>query len=65
MPETDPFVITQRNEIQYSVQYERDNAVRWRDILTGRTQTGTKTVRRLLLGAGMRVPFQINRSMRN
>lgn len=49
--EDDPFIIAQRNEIEYSVQYEREHAVRWRDIF--KDQTGsTKTVRRLLLGAG-------------
>ncbi|KAK8086711.1 Major facilitator superfamily domain- general substrate transporter [Apiospora phragmitis] len=48
----DPYVIAARDEIVYSVQYERENAVRWRDLLRGRGDGGTKTVRRLLLGIG-------------
>ena len=51
----DPFIIAERKEIIYSVEYERKNAIRWRDILRGRTQQGTKTIRRLLLGAGTQV----------
>lgn len=47
----DPFVIAQRNEIEFTIQYERENAVRWRDILK-KNQNDTKTLRRLLLGAG-------------
>ncbi|KAH8165392.1 hypothetical protein CIB48_g2886 [Xylaria polymorpha] len=48
----DPEVVAERQEIMFSVEYERKNAVRWRDLLRGRTTAGTKTVRRLLLGAG-------------
>ncbi|KAI0440504.1 hexose carrier protein [Xylaria telfairii] len=48
----DPEVISERQEIIFSVEYERKNAIRWRDLLRGRTTAGTKTVRRLLLGAG-------------
>ncbi|KAF2204556.1 sugar transporter [Delitschia confertaspora ATCC 74209] len=48
----DPFVKAQYQEIRFGVEYERQNAIRWRDILRGRTQPGTKTIRRLLLGAG-------------
>lgn len=47
----DPFVIAQRNEIEYTIRYERENAVRWRDLLK-KNQSDTKTLRRLLLGAG-------------
>lgn len=50
-PVDDPFIIAQRNEIEYSVRYERENAVRWRD-LWKRRENDTKTLRRLLLGAG-------------
>ncbi|KAJ5106058.1 hypothetical protein NUU61_003405 [Penicillium alfredii] len=50
-PIDDPFVITQRNEITFSVRYERENAVRWRDLFKKR-EHDTKTLRRLLLGAG-------------
>lgn len=52
-PANDPFIATERNEIEYSIQYERENAVRWRDILLRRTkENDTKTLRRLILGAG-------------
>ncbi|KAJ5769410.1 hypothetical protein N7520_003969 [Penicillium odoratum] len=47
----DPFVIAQRNEIEYTVRYERENAVRWRDLFK-KTHHDTSTLRRLLLGAG-------------
>lgn len=47
----DPFIITQRKEIEYTLEYEREHAVKWREII--RPQIGsTKTLRRLLLGAG-------------
>lgn len=48
---TDPFVITQRNEIEFAIQYERENAVPWRDLLKTRPND-TNSLRRLLLGAG-------------
>ncbi|KAF2463556.1 general substrate transporter [Lindgomyces ingoldianus] len=48
----DPYVKAQYEEIRFGVEYEREHAIRWRDLLRGRTQAGTKTVRRLLLGAG-------------
>lgn len=51
-PIDDAYIITQHDEIQYSIQYERDNAIRWRDLLRGGKSEGTKTLRRLLLGAG-------------
>ncbi|KAJ5806896.1 sugar transporter [Penicillium riverlandense] len=52
-PIDDPFIIAQRDEIDYSVRYERENAVRWRDLWKLRKQENdTKTLRRLLLGAG-------------
>ncbi|KAJ5716260.1 hypothetical protein N7493_008171 [Penicillium malachiteum] len=50
-PIEDPFVIAQRNEIEYTIRYERENAVRWRDLLK-KNKNDTKTLRRLLLGAG-------------
>ncbi|KAI1499280.1 general substrate transporter [Biscogniauxia marginata] len=48
----DPYVVAEHQEIAFSVDYERKNAIRWRDIFRGRTQAGTKTIRRLLLGSG-------------
>ncbi|KAK6071374.1 hypothetical protein SCUP234_09688 [Seiridium cupressi] len=49
---TDPAILAAKNEIAYSVRYERENAVRWRDLARGHSDGGTKTVRRLLLGIG-------------
>ncbi|KAL1989986.1 hypothetical protein VTN49DRAFT_7183 [Thermomyces lanuginosus] len=52
-PADDPYVVTLRKEMEYSIQYERDNAMSWREILLSRKKEGdTKTLRRLLLGAG-------------
>ncbi|KAJ5861862.1 uncharacterized protein N7529_009172 [Penicillium soppii] len=51
-PIHDPIVVTQRNEIAYSIQYERQNAVRWRDLLKKDKKNDTKTLRRLFLGVG-------------
>ncbi|KOS37204.1 hypothetical protein ACN38_g12011 [Penicillium nordicum] len=50
----DAFVQLQMSEIQYSVEYERANSVSFSDILRGRAheKSGTKTVRRLILGMG-------------
>ncbi|KAI0391645.1 sugar transporter [Xylariaceae sp. FL0594] len=48
----DAVIIAERQEIIFSVEYERQHAVRWRDLLRGRAAAGTNTVRRLLLGAG-------------
>ena len=48
----DPYITTQHDEIQFSIQYEREEAIRWRDLLRGTKSDGTKTLRRLLLGAG-------------
>ncbi|KAI0145124.1 hexose carrier protein [Xylariaceae sp. FL1272] len=51
----DPGIMAEQREIIFSVEYERKNAVRWRDLLRGRTTAGTNTTRRLLLGAGSQV----------
>jgi hypothetical protein len=52
-PADDPYIITQYNEIEYSINYERENAVSWTDLLLRRQKTNdTKTLRRILLGAG-------------
>jgi hypothetical protein len=52
-PSDDPYIITQYNEIEYSINYERENAVSWTDLLLRRQKTNdTKTLRRILLGAG-------------
>ncbi|THW63718.1 general substrate transporter [Aureobasidium pullulans] len=46
------FIVAQHQEIVYGVQYEREHSIKWRDLLRGRTEDGTKSVRRLFLGAG-------------
>lgn len=46
----DPYVKTQYDEIKYSIAYERQNTIPWRDLLRNRSDN-TKTLRRLLLGA--------------
>lgn len=53
-PVDNPYVITQKNEIEYTIYYERENAIRWRDLLFRRKtdSADSKTLRRLLLGAG-------------
>ena len=59
----DPFIITQSKDIQWAVQYEKDHAVRWRDLLRGRTgdQGGTHTIRRVILGMGTQAMQQLCR----
>ncbi|KAL1619685.1 hypothetical protein SLS54_006622 [Diplodia seriata] len=58
----DPYVITQSKDIQWAVNYEKENAVRWRDLLRGRTgnQGGTCTIRRLVLGMGTQAMQQLS-----
>ncbi|KAF2024133.1 general substrate transporter [Setomelanomma holmii] len=58
----DPFIITQSKDIQWAVQYEKDHAVRWRDLLRGKTgdQQGTHTIRRLILGMGTQAMQQLS-----
>ncbi|KAK6957984.1 hypothetical protein Daesc_000776 [Daldinia eschscholtzii] len=51
-PIDDPYVVAEREEIVYSIEYERQNAINWGDLLRGRTTAGTKTIRRLILGSG-------------
>ncbi|QDS68493.1 hypothetical protein FKW77_010860 [Venturia effusa] len=57
----DAYIITQSKEIQWAANYEKEHAVRWRDIIRGRTENagGTCTVRRLLLGMGTQAMQQL------
>ena len=57
----DPYIITQSEDIQWAVQYEKDHAVRWRDLLRGRTgdQAGTHSIRRVILGMGTQAMQQL------
>ncbi|KIW03943.1 uncharacterized protein PV09_04781 [Verruconis gallopava] len=58
----DPFIITQSKDIQWAADYERENSVRWRDLLRGRTGNdgGTCTIRRLILGMGTQAMQQLS-----
>ncbi|OAG36647.1 hypothetical protein AYO21_09122 [Fonsecaea monophora] len=47
----DTYVLAQMEEIQDSVQHERDHAIRWRDLVKTQKHEGTKLLRRLILGA--------------
>lgn len=58
----DPYVTTQHDEIKFSIEYEREEAIRWRDLLRGTKTDGTKTLRRLLLGAGTQAMQQFQGS---
>lgn len=64
LPLKDPVIEAEKEEIEYSVRFERENAERWRDLLRGRDggDTGvvrTKTLRRLLLGMGTQAMQQL------
>ncbi|KAL4763167.1 sugar porter family MFS transporter [Aspergillus foveolatus] len=50
MAPDNPYIKTQYDEIKYSIAYERQNAMPWRDLLRNKSDN-TKTLRRLLLGA--------------
>ncbi|KAI5865122.1 general substrate transporter [Durotheca rogersii] len=52
LPVDDPHIAAKKNEILFSIEYERKNASNWGDLLRGRTGAGTKTIRRLILGSG-------------
>lgn len=55
----DAYVVTESKEIQWAVQYERENGVSWWDLLRGKSGKGTSTVRRLFLGAGAQAMQQL------
>lgn len=56
----DPIVTAQLAEIEYSVEYEREHAMKWTDIIFRRNRDAgnTKTLRRLLLGANSQLMQQ-------
>lgn len=58
----DPYVVTAYTEIVDAVEYERQNAVSWSQLLRGRTneQGGTCAIRRLVLGAGAQAIQQLS-----
>lgn len=57
----DPYIITQSKEIQFAVEYEREHAPKWSDLLRGRTggEGGTSTIRRMVLGMGTQAMQQL------
>ncbi|KAH7253836.1 general substrate transporter [Fusarium redolens] len=59
-PMTSPVMTAQLHEIQFSVDYELQHAVKWKDILLRRNKdtSDTKTLRRLLLGANSQLMQQ-------
>ena len=61
----DPYIITQSKDIQWAVHYERENSVRWRDFLCGRTGTqgSTCTIRRLVLWMGVQEMQQLGKTL--
>ncbi|TDZ46811.1 Sugar transporter STL1 [Colletotrichum trifolii] len=60
-PVDDPFIQTQAKDIQWAVEYERENTVPWSDLLRGKTgeTAGTGTIRRLVLGMGTQAMQQL------
>ncbi|KAI1075299.1 general substrate transporter [Whalleya microplaca] len=58
----DPYIVTQSKEIQWAVNFERENTVPWSMLLRGKTSSnsGTCTIRRLLLGMGTQAMQQFS-----
>ena len=55
-----PWVLTEAKEIHYAVSLERERDVGWWDILRGKANdSGTGTLRRLILGAGTQAMQQL------
>lgn len=48
----DVLVATRLREIDDNVKYELEHMIRWRDLFRGKVSGDTKTIRRLILGAG-------------
>ncbi|KAB8295094.1 hypothetical protein EYC80_007032 [Monilinia laxa] len=58
---TDERVTNDVNDIIYAVEYEQTYGVSWFDLLRGRTgESGTSTIRRLLLGCGTQIMQQLS-----
>jgi hypothetical protein len=58
----DPYIITQSKDIQWAVNFERENSVPWSMLLRGKTgpNGGTCTLRRLFLGMGAQAMQQFS-----
>ncbi|KAH8198780.1 hypothetical protein TruAng_007055 [Truncatella angustata] len=50
----EPYIVTQSKDIQWAVNYEKENTIPWSKLLRGKTgpHGGTSTIRRLILGMG-------------
>ncbi|GAM89376.1 hypothetical protein ANO11243_074130 [Dothideomycetidae sp. 11243] len=50
----DSFIVSESKEIQFAVEYEKENSIPWSLLLRGQTggKGGTCTIRRLILGMG-------------
>ncbi|KAL4922300.1 general substrate transporter [Aspergillus aurantiobrunneus] len=57
---TDPLVLSQFQSIKHAAEYERSNGMSWSELLRGRdsNKSGTKTIRRLILGMGTQAMMQ-------
>lgn len=62
MPVDDAYIQTQSKDIQWAINYERENTVPWSDLLRGRTgeSAGTSTIRRIFLGCGTQAMQQFS-----
>ncbi|KAJ0335802.1 hypothetical protein COL922a_008759 [Colletotrichum nupharicola] len=60
-PVDDAYIQTQSKDIQWAVEYERENTVPWSDLLRGKTgeTAGTGTLRRIILGMGTQAMQQL------
>ncbi len=58
----DPYIIAQAEDIQWAVDFERQNTVPWSALLRGKAgqNAGTCTIRRLLLGMGSQAMQQFS-----
>lgn len=58
----DALVVTQSKDIQWAVDYERENTVPWSQLLRGKTgpNGGTSTIRRVILGMGAQAMQQFS-----
>ncbi|KAK8046837.1 general substrate transporter [Apiospora saccharicola] len=58
----DPYIITQSKDIQWAVNYERENNIPWSMLLRGKTgpNQGTSTIRRMVLGMGTQAMQQFS-----
>lgn len=61
-PTTDALVLSQLQSIKYAAEYERSNGISWSELLRGQgsNKSGTKTIRRLILGMGVQIMMQIS-----